>query len=139
MKLFYEISRTRPTVDNVTYCTLMQFMFQRVDAACKLLGKMLASGLVSSQVTCLILLDGLCKNGKLKEALKIFQVMRNSGLELDIIFYTILIDGLCKSGQIEGAKELFHELSVKGLKPDIYTYTIMINEFCKVGLPDEAY
>ncbi|KAK8562613.1 hypothetical protein V6N12_010687 [Hibiscus sabdariffa] len=112
---------------------------KRVDAACKLLGKMLASGLVSSQVTCLILLDGLCKNGKLKEALKIFQVMRNSGLELDIIFYTILIDGLCKSGQIEGAKELFHELSVKGLKPDIYTYTIMINEFCKVGLPDEAY
>ncbi|KAK8633767.1 hypothetical protein V6N13_014605 [Hibiscus sabdariffa] len=97
----------------------MQGMFQlgRVTAACKLLGKMLASGLVPSQVTYMILLAGLCKSGKLKVALKIFQAMRNRGLELDIIFYNILIDGLCKAGHIEDAKELFHKLSVEGVFP----------------------
>ncbi|KAK8700383.1 hypothetical protein V6N13_018780 [Hibiscus sabdariffa] len=135
------MSRTGPSPDNVTYNTLMQGMFQlgRVTAACKLLGKMLASGLVPSQVTCTILLDGLCKSGKLQVALKIFQAIRNSGLELNIVFYNILIDGLCKAGHIEEAKELFRKLSVEGLKPTIYTYNIMINGFCKEGLPDEAY
>ncbi|KAK8627105.1 hypothetical protein V6N13_134730 [Hibiscus sabdariffa] len=78
---------------------------------------MLASGLVPCQVTCMILLDGLCKSGKLKVALKIFQAIRNSGLELNIIFYNILIDGLCKAGRIEEAKELFHKLSVEGVFP----------------------
>ncbi|MFQ6660831.1 hypothetical protein Gotur_029204 [Gossypium turneri] len=59
---------------------------------------MLASGQVTDIVTCLILLDGLCKTGHIEEALKLFQAMQNSGLELEIVPYTILIDGFVKLG-----------------------------------------
>lgn len=51
----------------VTDSTLMQGMCQlgRVSTACELRRKMLASGKFPNLVTCLILLDGLCKSGKL--------------------------------------------------------------------------
>ncbi|KAK8643791.1 hypothetical protein V6N13_013069 [Hibiscus sabdariffa] len=112
---------------------------RRVSTANEFLRKMLASGQVPNTVTCSILLNGLCKTGKLEEALKFFQAMRNNRLELNIVSYNILIDGLCKAGHIDVAKELFYKLSEKGLKPDVYTYTIMINGFSKERFSDEAY
>ncbi|KAK8686419.1 hypothetical protein V6N13_125444 [Hibiscus sabdariffa] len=115
------------------------FQLGRVSTACELLREMLAFRLAPSQVSHLILLDGLCKNGKHKKALKFFQVVRNSGLKPDISFYNILIERACKAGHIEIAKRMFNELSVNGLKPNVYTYNIMINGFCKEGLPNEAY
>ncbi|MBA0628740.1 hypothetical protein Godav_023407, partial [Gossypium davidsonii] len=81
---------------------------RRVSSACELLRKMLAFGQVPNVVTCLNLLNGLCKSDKLEEALELFRAMRNSKLELNIVCYNILIGGLCKSGHIEVGKELFH-------------------------------
>ncbi|KAK8647854.1 hypothetical protein V6N13_121578 [Hibiscus sabdariffa] len=100
---------------------------------------MLASGQVPNMVACSVLLDGLCKTGKLEEALKLFQAMRNNGLELDIVPYNILINGLCKARHIDVAKELFHKLLINGVKPNVYTYTIMINGLHKERMADEAH
>ncbi|XP_028114903.1 pentatricopeptide repeat-containing protein At3g22470, mitochondrial-like [Camellia sinensis] len=84
---------------------------------------MQAAGIISDSQTYGILLDGLCKNGHISEALSLFHVMESNSLHLDIL---------------DTARALFSNLSSKGLQPDVKTYTTMIQGFCEEGLLHDA-
>ncbi|KAD6453356.1 hypothetical protein E3N88_08061 [Mikania micrantha] len=85
-----------------------------------------------------IILEGLCNNQQVEEALSLFHLLGDSKLNSDIAVYTILIDGLCKCGNLDTARYLFHNLSVKGLQPNVQTYSVMISGLCGKGLLKEA-
>ena len=90
-----------------------------------------------NKITYAILLDGLCKNNKIGEAMALFQEMEDKRLDHDIVVCNILIDDLCKIKKLTAARELFNSLPLKGLQPNVRTYT-MIKGLCKEGLLDEA-
>ncbi|KAK9110093.1 hypothetical protein Sjap_018153 [Stephania japonica] len=54
-----------------------------------------------SVVTFTILVDALCKDGKIKEAAQLFEEMRKRRVELNVSTYSSLINGLCNYGQWE--------------------------------------
>ncbi|GMN59754.1 hypothetical protein TIFTF001_028846 [Ficus carica] len=85
-----------------------------------------------------ILLDGLCKNGELEEAMALFHNMEEKKLQLNIVIYNTLIGGTCKAGNLAAAKDLFCKLSFKGIQRDVRTYGIMIDGLLSGGLLGEA-
>ncbi|XP_019057195.1 PREDICTED: pentatricopeptide repeat-containing protein At1g63330-like [Tarenaya hassleriana] len=70
-------------------------------------------------VTCTLLLDGLCKNGKLDEALGLYCELETSGIDLDIFVHSIMINGLCKADMVDEAFGLFSKLLDKGIEPNV--------------------
>ncbi|XP_063940582.1 pentatricopeptide repeat-containing protein At1g63130, mitochondrial-like [Daucus carota subsp. sativus] len=128
-----------PTIE--TYSTILQGFFhvgRHVEARKFFMEKMINQGVELNNVTCGILLHGLCQNCYVFEALSFFQILESSGLVADIQVYTILIDGLSKNGHLENARSLFDNLPAKGLRPNVKTYTVMIQAYCHEGLLDEA-
>ncbi|XP_065634852.1 pentatricopeptide repeat-containing protein At1g62910-like [Quercus suber] len=100
---------------------------------------MQASGQHPNPQTYAILLDGLCQNKQIGEAMALFQEMEYKRLDHDnVIHYNILIDGLCNVGELTTARELFYSPHTKGLLPNVATHNIMIRGFCKKGLIVEA-
>uniref|UniRef100_A0A2C9UPL7 Pentacotripeptide-repeat region of PRORP domain-containing protein n=1 Tax=Manihot esculenta TaxID=3983 RepID=A0A2C9UPL7_MANES len=100
---------------------------------------MCSQGHQPDRISFSILLDGLCKQGNLDEALALFKAMEKSRLKPNHVTYTILIDGLCRVGNLNDAKKFFSRLLEKGVQPNVYTYSTFIKGLCKEGLLDEAY
>ncbi|KAF5774144.1 putative tetratricopeptide-like helical domain superfamily [Helianthus annuus] len=94
-----------------------------------------AQGRIPDRCAYRIVLDGLCNNHLVEDALSLFRLVGNSKLNSDIaVIYTILIDGAGKNGKVDVARILFQGLIDKGLQPDVRTYNVMISGFCQEGL-----
>ena len=50
-----------------------------------------------------VVLSGLCKEKRMRDAEKLFDEMLKRKLVLSLVTYNTLIDGYCKVGQLEGA------------------------------------
>ncbi|MFQ6652723.1 hypothetical protein Gotur_027843 [Gossypium turneri] len=110
------------------------------------LGKMMKLGVGPDVVTLFTLINGLCNQSKICEAVSLFDKMighgyrpnlivystilnglckmEERGFEPDIIAYNTVIDCLCKNGLLNEALNLFSEVKVKGIRPDIFTCLI---------------
>uniref|UniRef100_A0A2C9W657 Pentacotripeptide-repeat region of PRORP domain-containing protein n=1 Tax=Manihot esculenta TaxID=3983 RepID=A0A2C9W657_MANES len=108
-KLFDEMPYKDLVPDAVTYTTLIKGMWRVFKYMC-------SQGHPPDRITFSILLDGLCKQGDLDDALTLFNVMEKSRLKPDHVIYNILIN-----------------------EPDVDTYSTIIKGFCNEGLLDEAY
>ncbi|QHO13099.1 Pentatricopeptide repeat-containing protein [Arachis hypogaea] len=100
--------------------------------------------LVPDTITISILIDGLCKLGRISCASKLLVEMHDKGQPADIITYNSFLDALCKNHHVDKALVLFNTIKDQGIRPNIcycpnvWTYTIMINGLCKEGLLHEA-
>jgi pentatricopeptide repeat protein len=54
-----------------------------------------------------IVVDGLCTNGRLRDAQEVYQVLLNKGYHLDARIYNVVINGLCKEGFCDEVLSLF--------------------------------
>ncbi|CAL1360523.1 unnamed protein product [Linum trigynum] len=96
-------------------------------------------GCLPDIVTYSSLLDGLCRRGKIDDALALFQVIENR-LKSDVVGYAILLDGLWKAGRGDEAREMFSKLSRDNcLQLNSRIYSIATNGLCRQGFVDEAY
>ena len=77
---------------------------ERCKAPLELFHNMQACGQPLYPQTYAVLLDGLCKNGQVVEAIKVFLEMEDKTLCNDIVVYSILIDGLCNVGNLKVAR-----------------------------------
>ena len=80
-----------------------------------------------------IMINGLCKNDKLKIACGIFEEMRNKGIEPDRQTYTNLING-CKMRPITNisvAETFWKQMLSKGIEPDLMSYNAIIAVYAK--------
>ncbi|PWA62676.1 pentatricopeptide repeat protein [Artemisia annua] len=102
-------------LERVTYNTMIQGLFPvgRCSDARKLFDEMLAKCQLPNECTYQILIEGLCYNHQVEEALSMFQSSGDSKLKSNIIVYSILIDGARKCGKLDIAQALFHELTLK--------------------------
>jgi pentatricopeptide repeat protein len=79
------------------------FQAGRTASAKELYMRMVDSGIQLDVDTCTIFFGGLCDNGCLDEAMRMFQDLLSKNIQLDIASFTTMIDALFKSGRKKDA------------------------------------
>ncbi|OMO72114.1 hypothetical protein CCACVL1_17937 [Corchorus capsularis] len=97
--------------------------------------KMKETGLIPSAVA---MLDGLCKDGLIQDAMKLFGVMREKGTIPDVVIYTAVVDAYCKAHKLDEAKRIFRKMQSKGVTPNAFSYTVLIQGLCRCNHLDDA-
>ncbi|KAG0496688.1 hypothetical protein HPP92_001379 [Vanilla planifolia] len=139
------IHASKSTYDAVLYC------LRHVDVVSDLYRDIKASGISSNKITDSILLDALCKQKRLQNALSFFQELRERKDFMPcIVIINSLISGFLEEalevfgvmerdgvevdiGLMNDAFKVFNRMIVCGLRPDVVTYTTLISGFCKDG------
>ncbi|RWW86290.1 hypothetical protein BHE74_00004937 [Ensete ventricosum] len=121
-----------------TYDCLLSNL-RHTDIAWDLYEEIKSSGVSYSEYTFDILIDGLCKQGRLQHAISFFQTKRgNKEFNPCMVTFNSLMAGVCNAGFVEIARSLL-SLSFKyGFLPDKYSYTALIHGLCLAGDVDEA-
>eukprot|EP00252_Welwitschia_mirabilis_P021699 TRINITY_DN5637_c0_g1_i1.p1 TRINITY_DN5637_c0_g1~~TRINITY_DN5637_c0_g1_i1.p1 ORF type:complete len:509 (+),score=53.71 TRINITY_DN5637_c0_g1_i1:39-1565(+) len=95
-------------------------------------------GFKPSVVTYNTLVDALCKDKRVKDAMEVVKSMKQNQCDPDIKTYTTLIHGWGLLRNSVEAKKVFDEMKSFGLQPDIAAFNAIINSFCNEGLVDSA-
>ncbi|KAF5185243.1 Pentatricopeptide repeat-containing protein, partial [Thalictrum thalictroides] len=72
-------------------------------------------GLIPNLFAYNVLINSLCKEGKLEEAKSNFKKMKEKGLSPNDVTYSILIDFFSKSGKLDVALLFFHKMVEEGV------------------------
>lgn len=97
--------------------------------------KMKQTGLIPNAVA---MLDGLCKDGLVQEALKLFGLMREKGSMPEVVVYTAVVEGFCQAQSFDDAKRIFRKMQNNGIVPNAFSYTVLIKGLFKAKKLDEA-
>ncbi|XP_031387194.1 pentatricopeptide repeat-containing protein At1g62720-like [Punica granatum] len=79
---------------------------------------------------------GLCKEGQLAEAFKLFKKMMDKGVEPTVVTYDTLIHAVCSAehweedGMLSEAESTFDAMIQRGIEPDVVTYNSLIAGYC---------
>ncbi|XP_062077430.1 pentatricopeptide repeat-containing protein At5g57250, mitochondrial [Humulus lupulus] len=83
-------------------------------------------------------LDNLCREGHISEALDLFGFAKRKGINLNIVSYNSVIGALCCQGCLVEAFRLFDSLERIDLFPSEVTYAILIGALCREGFLQDA-
>ncbi|XP_044509184.1 pentatricopeptide repeat-containing protein At4g38150-like [Mangifera indica] len=97
--------------------------------------KMKETGLIPNAVA---MLDGLCKDGLVQEALKLFGLMREKGTIPEVVIYTAVVDGFCKAHKSDDAKRIFRKMQTNGIAPNAFSYGVLIQGLCNANELEDA-
>ena len=97
--------------------------------------KMKQSGLIPNAVG---MLDGLCKDDLLQEAMKLFGWIRKKGTIPEVVVYTAVVEGFCQAKEFDKAKKIFRKMQDNGIVPNAYSYTVLIKALTKARKLDDA-
>ena len=92
-------------------------------------------GLIPNAVA---MLDGLCKDGLVQEAMKLFGSMRDKGTIPEVVIYTAVVEGFCKAHKIDDAKRIFRKMQSSGISPNAFSYGVLVQGLCTCNMLDEA-
>ncbi|KAF5204502.1 Pentatricopeptide repeat-containing protein [Thalictrum thalictroides] len=81
--------------------------------------------------TCLI--HGLCRFGRQKEAMSLFEKMLSQNIKPNVTTCSILVDFLSKQRRIKDAFQIVEMMSQTGMKPNVVTYNSLIHGLCVLG------
>ncbi|KAJ1392997.1 Tetratricopeptide-like helical domain superfamily [Sesbania bispinosa] len=98
--------------------------------------KMKETGLIPNAVA---MLDGLCKDGNVQEALKLFGLMREKGTIPEIVIYTAVVEGYTKAHKADDAKRIFRKMQSSGISPNAFSYTVLIQGLYKCSRLQDAF
>lgn len=90
--------------------------------------KMKETGLIPNAVA---MLDGLCKDGLVKEAMNLFGLMREKGTIPEVVVYTAVVEGFCKAAKFDDAKRVFRKMQSNGIVPNAFSYRVLVQGLCK--------
>jgi pentatricopeptide repeat protein len=101
----------------------------------EIFGKMKEGGLIPNAVA---MLDGLCKDGLVQEAMKLFGLMRDKGTIPEVVIYTAVVEGFCKAHKIEDAKRIFRKMQTTGISPNAFSYGVFVQGLYNCNMLDDA-
>ncbi|RRT76025.1 hypothetical protein B296_00024302 [Ensete ventricosum] len=90
--------------------------------------KMKEIGLIPNAVA---MLDGLCKDGLVQDAMKLFGLMREKGTIPEVVIYTAVVEGFCKAAKFDDAKRIFRKMQKNGIAPNAFSFKVLIQGLCK--------
>ncbi|KAM1007026.1 hypothetical protein ACFX2A_003729 [Malus domestica] len=108
---------------------------QPPEEADQIFKKMKETGLIPNAVA---MLDGLCKDGLVQEAMKLFGSMREKGTIPEVVIYTAVVDGFCKAQKLEDAKRIFRKMQSNGIVPNAFSYTVLIQGLYRANMLEDA-
>ncbi|KAE8695427.1 Pentatricopeptide repeat-containing protein [Hibiscus syriacus] len=101
-------------------CSLGACRFKKSNLALNIFQEMDFQGCYPDRESYMILMKGLCDDGRLDEAIHLLYSMfwriSQKGSGEDIVIYRILLDALCDDGKVEEALEILGKVLRKGLK-----------------------
>jgi pentatricopeptide repeat protein len=83
-------------------------------------------GIQPNLCTYTILIDGLCKSGRLKDGQKVFEDLLVKGYNLNVYTYTAMIHGFCNNGLLDEALATLSKMKDNCCIPNAATYEIII-------------
>lgn len=98
--------------------------------------KMKQTGLIPNAVA---MLDGLCKDGLVQDAMKLFGLMREKGAIPEVVVYTAVVEGFCKAHKLDDAVRIFKKMESNGVVPNAFTYQVLIRGLCGGKRLEEAH
>lgn len=84
------------------------------------------------------IIDALCKEKYLDEALDLCTFLRKKSTALNIVSYNSIINALCLQGRLVEAFQLYDSLERINLTPSKITYATLIDTLCREGLMHDA-
>ncbi|KAH7842387.1 hypothetical protein Vadar_004739 [Vaccinium darrowii] len=90
--------------------------------------KLKETGLIPNAVA---MLDGLCKDGLVQDAMRLFGLMREKGTIPEVVIYTAVVEGFCKAQKLDDAKRIFGKMKNNGIPPNAFSYTVLIQGLYK--------
>lgn len=134
--------------DGIVYGNLMKGYFKKgmVEEAMDLCHRVLGddSGVRFSAVSYNSVLDALAKNGRLDDAIVLFERMMKEHnppkkVAVNLGSFNVMVDGFCSSGRFEEAIRVFRKrLWETNCVPDVLSYNNLIDQLGKNGLVAEA-
>ncbi|MCD7463572.1 hypothetical protein HAX54_050872 [Datura stramonium] len=97
--------------------------------------KMKETGLIPNAVA---MLDGLCKDGLVQEAMKLFGLMREKGTIPEVVIYTAVVEGFCKAQKFDDAVRIFRKMQGNGIIPNAFSYGILVRGLSQGKRLDDA-
>ncbi|KAF6160919.1 hypothetical protein GIB67_025454 [Kingdonia uniflora] len=98
--------------------------------------KMKETGLIPNAVA---MLDGLCKDGLVGDAMKLFSVMREQGRIPEVVIYTAVVEGFCKAHKFDDAKKIFKKMQNNKIEPNAFSFTILIQGLRRGKRSEDAF
>ncbi|KZV23705.1 pentatricopeptide repeat-containing protein [Dorcoceras hygrometricum] len=98
--------------------------------------RMKETGLIPNAVA---MLDGLCKDGLVQEAMKLFGLMREKGSIPEVVVYTAVVDGFCKAHKFDDAVRIFKKMQSNGIVPNAFSYGVLIGGLCRGQRLEDGY
>ncbi|KAK1382142.1 hypothetical protein POM88_019877 [Heracleum sosnowskyi] len=93
------------------------------------------TGLIPNAVS---MLHGLCQDGLVQEAMKLFSLMHETGTIPEVTIYTAVIEGFCKAHKLDDAKRIFRKMQGNGISPNAITYGVLIQGLVHKKSLDDA-
>eukprot|EP01018_Ginkgo_biloba_P031509 Gb_22860 [translate_table: standard] len=137
----FDKMKTRFVPDLRTYSILMEGWGNEPDLPRmrKLLREMIGKGCKPDVVVYVILINALCKGGKVDEAVNLLDEMKNRGCHPNPHAYGILIHTFGSEKRIEEALAIFDEMKENDCVPDTPTYNALIGAFFTARRYNDAY
>ncbi|KHN07499.1 Pentatricopeptide repeat-containing protein, partial [Glycine soja] len=87
-----------------------------------------------------VVVNGLCKEDRVDDALRVVEMMAKKGKKPDVVTYNTLLKGLCGAAKIDEAMELWKLLLSEKfhVKLDVFTFNNLIQGLCKEGRVHDA-
>ncbi|XP_019156414.1 PREDICTED: pentatricopeptide repeat-containing protein At5g18475 isoform X2 [Ipomoea nil] len=133
------VSKDQILPDVLTYNILIKWFSHggEVDKGRKIMDFMRENGCQPNAFNYTTLMDGYCKQGRLKEAEEVFGEMKEA-FKLDTVGYTAYISCLCKGGRIDEAIKLLDEMKENGCIADDVAIKVILTALCRECRVDEA-
>ncbi|PON32902.1 Leucine-rich repeat pentatricopeptide [Trema orientale] len=87
------------------------------------------TGLIPNAVD---ILDGLCKDGLVQEAMKPFALMREKGTVPDVFLCTAVVGGICMSQKHDDAIRIYRKMQNNGIDSNAFSYSVLIQGLYKL-------
>ncbi|KAI8543201.1 hypothetical protein RHMOL_Rhmol08G0199500 [Rhododendron molle] len=84
-----------------------------------------------------MIIDSLCKDGMVDDALNCLVEMNSKGIGAHVLCYPSLIHGLCKHGKRKKAIGM-QEMLDSGIPPNYWTFNVLVSALSKLGMTKEA-
>lgn len=109
-----------------------------MDESFQVLGLMICLGIPVSLAFWSILIDGLCRIGRLAAAASILHKMITLGCSPNVVTYTSLVKAFMEYEMVDDALRILAMMENNGCKGDVVLYNMLIHRLSKIGRHDEA-
>lgn len=121
---------------NEVLCTLWKMNL--VEMAWKFYWAMVQNGISPDEYTFSILVQMLCKEGRVADSVQMLDEMKEKGGAVGVALYNVIVDAHCREGKVQKGLTLVQTMFDKGLIPDFVTYSSILNGLCMLGRSEEA-